>query len=195
MAFWYYPRVLYRARGVDFEVGLHPLNGRWQQPCCSKANLWLKFTIQETFFSSSMAFDGSLRPKESWRWHQNRILSHLFQLYVKICWEDYTRNVCYPFMTYRKSTRDQKNILQTNNTSLHSKTTHRFLSMLSTVLPGGCCLSLDDNRPAGSIYCKRRLWLYCYEKYVSRYVNHTDIGIINMYIHDTYTQSRWNWGW
>ena len=109
MAFWYYPRVLFRARGVDFEVGLHPLNGRWQQPCCSKANLWLKFTIQETFSSSSMAFDGSLRPKESWRWHQNRILSHLFQLYVKICWDDYTRNVCYPFMTYRKSTRDQKN--------------------------------------------------------------------------------------
>ena len=90
MAFWYYPRVLFRARGVDFEVGLHPLNqhGRCgQQPCCSKANLWLKFTIQETFFSSSMAFEGSLRPKESWRWHQNRILSHLFQLYVKICWD------------------------------------------------------------------------------------------------------------
>ena len=118
MAFWYYPRVLFRARGVDVEVGLHPLNGRWQQPFCLKANIWLIFTIQETFSSSSMAFDGSLRPKESLRRHQNRILSHLFQLYVKICWE--SRNVCYPFMTYRKSTRGRKKHFADNTTPVYT---------------------------------------------------------------------------
>ena len=113
-----------------------------------------------------------------------------FNCMSKFVETDYTRNVCYPFMTYRKSTRDQKNNLQTNNTRLHHKTTHRFLCMLSTVLPGGCCLCLDDIGPAGSIYCKQRLWLYCYEKYVSRYVNHTDIGIINMYIHTWYIHTE-----
>ena len=85
-----------------------------------------KFTIQETFSSSSMAFDGSLRPKESWRRHQNRILSHLFQLYVRICCDDHKKCLLFYYDVSKINSRPKKNILQTNNTGLHRKTTHRF---------------------------------------------------------------------